>query len=342
MIPFFSPAQAGFAFDRPLIALSALFVVPLALVLARRLGSPFTAAVPLGPPGGVPFKVPFSLEKIIRFLRFLECCGVLLLFAGAAGPAVRTAETVWLNRGADIIFVMDISPSMAALDMGGASRFSVARSLILDFAERRPADGIGLVGVGRYAALLIPPTMDREILGSRLEDLQLGELGDATALGLGLAIAAYHIERSEAPRRSVVLISDGENNAGAIHPETAAGMVRDAGASLWVIGIGTGGVVPIDFVDPFTRIRHTGMYDSAFDTDSLRRISEAGDGSWTLAPSADAFASAFARIDERELVVLRSGTVTRTRRLHGLFLGLALGLVAGVRLVRRAFLGAWL
>ncbi|MCL2600961.1 MAG: VWA domain-containing protein [Treponema sp.] len=341
MIPFL-PAQTGFVFERPLLAASALVIIPLAMILARRLGSRFIAAVPLGPPGGVPFSVPFSLEKIIRFLRFLEFCGVLLLFAGVAGPVVRTAETVWLNRGADIMFVMDISPSMAALDMGGASRFSVARSLLLDFAERRPADGLGLVGVGNDAALLIPPTMDRGVFKSRLESLELGELGDGTALGIGLAVAAYHIERSTAPRRSVVLISDGENNAGAIHPETAAAMVRDAGASLWVIGIGTGGVVPIDFVDPFTRIRHTGMYDSAFDTESLRRISEAGDGEWIIAPSADAFASAFARIDDQEMVVLRPGTVTRNRYLHPLFLSLALGLVAGTRFIRRFFLGAWL
>jgi len=341
MIPF-APTQAGFAFDRPLIAILAVVIIPLAAILARRLGSPFTAAVPLGPPGGVPFKVPFSLEKIIRFLRLLEYCGVIFLFVGAAGPVVRTAETVWLNRGADIMFVMDISPSMAALDMGGASRFDVARSLLLEFAERRPADGIGLVGVGSDAALLIPPTMDRGILASRLEELQIGELGDATALGIGLAIAAYHIEQSAAPRRSVVLISDGENNAGAIHPETAAAMVRDAGASLWVIGIGTGGIVPIDFVDPFTRIRHTGMYDSAFDVESLRLISEAGGGDWIIAPSVDAFASAFARIDEQELVVLRPGTVTRMRHLHPLFLSLALGLIAGVRFVRRLSLGAWL
>ena len=341
MIPFL-PAQTGFVFERPLLAASALVIIPLAMILARRLGSRFIAAVPLGPPGSVPFSVPFSLEKIIRFLRFLEFCGVLLLFAGVAGPVVRTAETVWLNRGADIMFVMDISPSMAALDMGGASRFSVARSLLLDFAERRPADGLGLVGVGNDAALLIPPTMDRGVFKSRLESLELGELGDGTALGIGLAVAAYHIERSTAPRRSVVLISDGENNAGAIHPETAAAMVRDAGASLWVIGIGTGGVVPIDFVDPFTRIRHTGMYDSAFDTESLRRISEAGDGEWIIAPSADAFASAFARIDDQEMVVLRPGTVTRNRYLHPLFLSLALGLVAGTRFIRRFFLGAWL
>ena len=135
-----APAQASLVFERPLIALSALVVLPLAFALARRLGSPFTAAVPLGAPGGTPFRPPFRLDKAARLLRLMEWCGALLLFAAAAGPAVRTTETAWLNRGADVVIVIDISPSMAALDMGGASRFSVARSLILDFAGRRPAD----------------------------------------------------------------------------------------------------------------------------------------------------------------------------------------------------------
>jgi len=341
-VSLFSPAQAGFAFERPLVAALALVAVPLGFLLARRFGGLFVAPAPLGAPGGVPFKPPFALDKVIRFLRLLEIFGALLLFAGAAGPVARTTQAVWLSRGADVIFALDISPSMAALDMGGASRFMAARDLILDFALMRPADGIGLVGVGTDAALLLPPTTDRDVLRERLETLQVGELGDATALGMGLAVAAYHVQRSEAPRRAVVLVTDGENNAGAIHPETAAAMVRGAGASLWVIGVGTGGIVPIDFVDPFTRVRHTGMYDSAFDTDSLRRIAEAGGGEWAMAASAGAFADAFAAVDEREAVALRAGTVARTLCLRAPFLTLALGFVAGSRLVRRFFLGAWL
>ncbi|MCL2557059.1 MAG: VWA domain-containing protein [Treponema sp.] len=341
MISFLFP-QTGFAFESPAVALAALVVLPLALALARRAGSPFRASVTLGAPGGVPFRLPFSLEKIVRLLRWAEIVGVALLFLAAAGPVLRTAQPVWLGRGADVIFVIDISPSMAALDMDGASRFNVARELIADFALRRPADGIGLVGVGTDAALLLPPTMDRLMLDERLAGLQVGELGEASALGMGLAVAASHIARSEAPRRSVVLITDGENNAGAIHPETAAAMARDSGASLWIIGVGTGGVVPIDYLDPFTRVRLTGWYDSAFDTGSLARIGAAGDGQWFLAQSRAEFARAFDIIDERELVVLRGGTETTTRDLGRIFLTLALALISGARFVRRFFLGAWL
>jgi Ca-activated chloride channel family protein len=336
------PVQLGFGFERPLIVLAGFIIVPLAIYLARRLGSPLTASISLGPPGGVPFKVSFNLGKMVKALKILEYSGAFLLFVCAAGPVIKTSETVWLNRGADILFVLDISPSMAALDMAGTSRYNIARNLLKDFAERRPADGIGLVAVGNDAALLIPPTTDRKLLASRLEELQLGEMGEGTALGMGLAVAAYHLGKSAAPRKVAILISDGENNAGAIHPETAAAMFKETGISLWVIGIGSGGEVPIDYIDPFTRMRRTGLYDSRYDTEALKRISSAGGGQWLPAPSADTFTAAFTRIDDQEMVVMRSGIVTRSRPCHQPIIIAALGLIVVVRFIRRFFLGAWL
>jgi Ca-activated chloride channel family protein len=336
------PAQINFGFERPLLAVAAFIVVPLAVYLAHRRGSPFIASVPLGPPGGVPFKAPFNLARIAKALRILEYCGALLLFICASGPLVKISETVWLNRGADILFVLDVSPSMAALDIEGASRFNAARKLLKDFAENRPTDGIGLAAVGTDAAMLVPPTTDRDLLASRLDGLQIGELGDRTALGMGLAIAAYHLEKSTAPRRAAVLISDGENNAGAIHPETAAAMLGEMGVSLWVIGIGSGGEVPIDYIDPFTRVRRTGLFDSRYDIEALKRISSSGSGTWISAPSADALASAFARLDDQEMVVRRAGTVTRSRPFHLPFMVAALSFIAAARFIRRFFLGAWL
>jgi Ca-activated chloride channel family protein len=316
-------------------------VIPLAVIIARRFRDIFTVSIPLGPPGGTAFRGPFNIEGLIKTLRILEYAGVLLLFAAAAGPVIKTSETVWLNRGADILFVLDISPSMAALDMDGISRFNAARKLLLEFAEKRPSDGIGLAAVGNDAALLVPLTTDRNALVSRLEQLRPGELGDGTALGMGLASAAYHLEKSEAPRRVVALVTDGENNAGAIHPETAAAMLDEMGISLWVIGIGSGGEVPIDYTDPRTRLHRTGLFDSRYDTESLRKISAAGRGTWLSAPSADALAAAFARLDEQEMVVRRSGVTGHRRSCRIPFSIAAIVLIAGVRAVRQLFLGAW-
>jgi len=330
-------------FERPLLAAGALIIIPLIVWCARFFKNPFAVSVPLGAPGGIPFKAPHNIEGLIKALRVLEYAGVFFLFLGAAGPQLMHSKNVWLNRGADILFVLDVSPSMAALDMNGISRFNAARVLLKDFAGRRPADNIGLVAVGSEASLLIPPSVDRDALYSRLERLHIAELGDGTALGDGLAIAVFHLERYAsiaAPRRAVILITDGENNAGAIHPETAASMIGALGISLWVIGIGSGGEVPIDYVDPVTKMRRTGTFDSRFDEDNLRRISQAGAGQHLSAPSAEALQEAFALIDSHETTVRRAGVVVDKRSLRLPFLFAAFCLLAGVRFVRRFFLGA--
>ena len=333
--------KISFGFEYPYIAIAAFFVIPVVIILSKRFKNPFAASISLGPPQGTPFKPPINLNGLSRTLRFMEYLGGFLLIICAASPEIRVTKTVWNNRGADVLFVLDISPSMAAMDMDGQSRFNTARKLIRNFSERRPSDSIGLVAVGNDAAILIPPTSDREVIASRMESLRLGELGDGTALGTGLATAAYHLEKSAAPRRAVVLISDGENNAGAIHPNTAAKMLADTGISFWVIGIGSGGEVPIDYTDPYTRIRRTGLYDSRYDTDSLKKTALAGNGTWIQAASADALEAAFFKIDEEEIVVRRAGTTTQTRPYHSLVLIIAVSLIIIANFIKRFILGAW-
>jgi Ca-activated chloride channel family protein len=230
---------------------------------------------------------------------------------------------------------------MAGIDMNGRSRFDTARELIRSFAEDRPSDAIGLVAVGYDAALMVPPTVDRQALYSRLESLEIAELGDGTALGMGLAVSALHLRRSSAPRRVVALLSDGENNAGAVHPLSAAPVLRDLGLSLWVVGIGSGGEIPIDYVDPFTRMRRTGIFDSRFDSESLRAIAQAGEGIYIPAPSGEALIAAFSRIAGEERIVSRSGVLVRRRSRHEPLIILALILLAGSRFLLRSILGGW-
>jgi Ca-activated chloride channel family protein len=329
-------------FERPAFIAAAFVILPLIFFASRYFKSLLTLDLSLGPPGGIPFKSPVNLDFLIRLLHLIELTGVLLLFIAAAGPHLIHTETVWLNRGADILFVVDISPSMAGMDMNGHSRFEAARELVRDFALRRPQDAIGLAAVGEDAALLLPLTTDRESLFSRLDTLAIGELGDGTALGMGLAVAGFHIGRAGAPRRVVVLITDGENNAGSVHPETAAAMLAKMGVSLWVIGVGSRGEIPISYVDPITRVRRTGTFESQFNPESLEKIALKGEGVWISAPSAEAFQTAIARLDQGEMTIRRSGLSRRTRSFHGVFIAASLFLLLGVRLVRRYALGALL
>jgi Ca-activated chloride channel family protein len=253
-----------------------------------------------------------------------------------------TPSVVWIDRGADILFVLDCSPSMAALDIAGKRRFDAACELITDFSRTRPADAIGLVAVGNDAALLIPPTTDRNALFEKLSSLRIGELGDGTALGMGLSVAALHIKDSAAPRRAVVLITDGENNAGAIHPETAATIIAESGASLYIIAVGTSGEVPIDYIDPFTNTRRTGSFDSHYDPSALMSIADSGGGVFIPAPSKEAFSNAFARFSNAEITVSRSGVREKKSPVHTALIIAGTLFVAAGFIVKKIALGAFL
>jgi len=329
----------SFSFDNPFIAYSALIIIPVAAFIYSRMKDPFVAPIPLGAPGGTPFKST-QIRGIVNLLKFFEITGICLLFISAAGPSFKIPEMVFLNRGADIIFIFDVSPSMAALDMDGKNRFAVGSALISEFANKRPSDSIGLVAFGEDAVLLLPPTSDRGALELRLEQLRIGEFGDGTAIGMGIAIASYHMDKSNAKRKIAVLITDGENNAGVIHPETAAGLLRESGISFWVIAIGTSGEVPIDYTDPYTRIRSTGIFDSRYDTESLRRLAASGGGTFIYAPSAETFAAAFSQLDDSEITIQRTRIINKRHSVSFQFLLTAVVLLTAVKSIRRFLLGA--
>jgi Ca-activated chloride channel family protein len=329
----------SFDFDNQFLAAVVFIVVPFAAFILSRLRNPFIALIPLGAPGGVSFKTS-QMGGLVKLLKVFELTGIIIFFLSAAGPVIKISETVLLNRGADIIFILDVSPSMAALDMEGKSRYITAKSLITDFIKKHSSDSIGLVAVGNDAALLVPPTLDREALHLRLEQLKIGELGDGTALGMGLAVAAYHLDKSNAKRKAAVLVTDGENNAGEIHPETAASLLREIGISFWVIAVGSAGEVPIDYVDPYTKIRRTGMFDSRYDRESLRRLSVSGGGTFITAPSTEALVSAFSLLDDNEITVQRQRIIHRRRSMSFQFLLTGIFLIMSVRIIRRYLLGA--
>ena len=328
------------AFERPLFILIAIIAIPVIVFCSRFFKPLFSLNLAFAPPGGIPFKSPVNLKYLVRFLSALELSTVFLLCIAVAGPHVVRSEVIWLDRGADIIFAIDISPSMSGIDMDGRSRFDTARELLQDFADKRPQDAIGLIAFAEDAAILTPMTTDRPSLFARLDTLAIGEMGDATAIGTSLALAGFHMNNSQAPRRAVVLISDGENNSGSIHPETAAAVLGQMGVTLWLIGIGSGGIIPFSYVEPATQMFRSGTFESSFDQDNHRRIAESAGGHWIYAPTAAAFTEAFARLDRGEMIIHRSGSVRRHEPFHAVFIIAAIVIFSGVRFVKRRILGA--
>jgi len=260
-------------------------------------------------------------------LRFLMHMGTLLYWLGfisliiaLAGPSISERERIYLNRGLDILFVLDQSPSMAAQDFSPVNRFETAKTVIRDFTQRRTNDSIGLVSFGSQAALRVPPTRDYATMVERVDGLDIMELGDGTAIGMGIAVACVHLNSSSAKQKVAVLITDGKNNAGEISPISAAKIASEMGVRIYTIGVGTRGEVPIELKDPQSGNIIRGKINSEYDEQLLKQIAELTGGRFFAAASPGSLQSVFNDIDSLETVQQRIRVDIKTEPAHRYFI----------------------
>lgn len=253
--------------------------------------------------------------------------GVSLLILALAGPATVRRERIYLNRGIDIMVVLDQSPSMAAQDISPGNRFEAAKEMVKSFVESRENDPVGLVGFGSQAVLRMPPTLDYKAVESAIDSMNVMDLGDGTAIGLGLSVAILHLEDSTAPQKIIVLLTDGENNDGEIIPATAAQIAHRKGIRIYTIGIGRSDPAPLEYTDPKTGKTYRGIYKGGFDEAGLRQIADITNGAYFYAGSKGTLASVFRNIDSLATVERRVRIQVRTHEQYQLFILLGAGLI---------------
>lgn len=285
-------------FERPVFLLFFIFI-PL-YVFLRKSGfiRKFYLSLTLGDWEGSSFywKTPF-----IKTVSFICVCLIVISFfsaiLSAAGFSILKKENYYSGTSSPVVFVIDVSPSMSAPDMNGETRFDSAREGIRTFVEKRPGGSFGLVALASDAAMLVPPTTDRDTFLSRLGALKIGELGDGTAIGMGLAVAVSHLDGIQASSAHVVLLTDGENNSGEINPVTAASFFPTSNISLIIAGLGRRGVSDISYEDPYKGIRYSGKFNSEFDEGSLLKIASAAGGIYVRAENTDSLNTLFLTLE---------------------------------------------
>jgi len=301
-----------------------LLFIPLLLGLYLRYLFPYRGgriSYPFRPWGPQPFKLSTGIIPALRF--FLEASfwlGIIALIFALSGPMQTRKERIYLSQGADILIVLDESPSMAGKDFPPENRFEAARQVIRDFLGARENDSFGLVSFGREAALRIPPTRDYDLFTQRLEALQIMDLGDGSALGMGIALAALHLENTTGSNKVIILLTDGANNAGVIQPETAAEIAARSGIRIYTIGIGTDGEIPIEFNHPETGALIRAFSREGYDQVLLQKLASLTGGEYFQAPSPGTLDAVFKAIDSVETIQKRTKIKVHRIPLHRPFL----------------------
>jgi len=231
-------------------ALLLLGAVPLALLAAalERGRAPrlrFPRADALRPTRGILARVGWLPQALLALA--LGLCAVAL--ARPQGRAAAPEEIA--VEGIDIVVALDLSSSMRALDFQPLNRIHVAREVLKDFVARRSRDRIGLVVFAAEAYTQAPLTLDGGVLRQLLDRADVGRIEDGTAIGNALAVAVNRLRESDAKSKVVILVTDGDNNAGPIAPLEAARAAAALGVKVFPILVGRGGRVPFPVEDAF-------------------------------------------------------------------------------------------
>lgn len=201
------------------------------------------------------------------------------------------------EKGIDMVVVLDLSGSMRALmdaDTPAANspvvprakgqptrltRLETAKEVILDFVSRRKNDRIGVVVFGRAAYILSPPTLDKSLLSTLVSKMELGAIdGNGTAIGDAVGTAVARLRRSNARSKAIILLTDGDSNAGSIAPDYAAHLAQEQAVKVFTVQIGNGDDVEVqDGVDLFGQPRFVREHFPV-NPELLRRIAQTTGG----------------------------------------------------------------
>jgi Ca-activated chloride channel family protein len=259
-------------------------------------------------PGGVSLHVPFAthltggpvpVRARSNWGRVIFAAIWVLLVVAAMRPQWLGDPVPLPTTGRRLMLAVDVSGSMATEDMeGGATRLRVVQSVAGRFIDGRRGDGVGLILFGTRPYLQAPLTTDLGTVHRFLNEAVVGVAGTETAIGdaIGLAIKRLRAEAEAGPAATpgqtvLILLTDGQNDAGAMPPLEAARLAAQSGLKIYTIGVGAA---------PGNGFFDLGGGNTDLDEGTLQAIAKATGGEYFRATDASTLQGVYRQIEQLE------------------------------------------
>lgn len=244
---------------------------------------------------------------LMHFCFILQLIAIAAVIIALARPQTHDSERSSQVEGTDIVLCLDISSSMLATDLS-PTRFQAAKDVARKFVNQRTDDNIGLVVFSGESLSLMPLTADKSAVINAIANVGMGALNDGTAIGDGLSSAINRLVSGKAKSKSIILLTDGTNNAGDVAPTTAAQIAKQKGIKIYTIGVGTNGSIKI--TDPYGFSSTT--METKIDEPALKNIANLTKGKYFRATDSKMLNDIFAEIDSLEKTTLDVSKYTFT------------------------------
>ncbi|HEX6536524.1 MAG TPA: VWA domain-containing protein [Gemmatimonadaceae bacterium] len=248
-----------------------------------------------------------GITRTLFVLRNVLLAGFIIALARPRTGA--RAENV-TSEGINIVLAIDLSSSMLSEDFQPQNRLEVAKEKVKQFILGRRSDRIGLVAFAGEALTQVPLTVDYPVILAAVDNLQAGQLEDGTAIGTAIATAANRLRDAPGKSRVMILLTDGENNRGAIDPRTAAQAAAAFGVKIYTIGAGTQGMAPVPVGRGLMGLRYE-YRPVEIDEDLLRDVARTTGGRYFRAVDAAALQRIYEQIDQLEREPVHTHTYVR-------------------------------
>ena len=275
-------------------------------------------------------------EYLLHFLFILRlvtiACIIIILARPQTSDSWRTTNT----EGIDIVLALDVSPSMLARDFK-PDRLEAAKEVAANFVNSRENDNVGLVLFANESFTGVPMTMDRAVLTNYIQGIEMGMLGNATAIGDGIVTSVNRIKDGQAKSKTIILLTDGSNNAGNVAPLTAAEIARKYGIKIYTIGIGTNGTALYPQQDYFGKIEYVPQ-EVVIDEETLKEIASTTGGKYFRATGNNVLEDVFEQIDQLEKTAMNIRNFSHTEDNYMIWAWIAFGCLVLQLLMRYTIL----
>lgn len=274
----------------------------------------------------------------------LTVAAIAVAIIALARPREGREQTVVDSEGIAIEMVVDLSGSMQALDFQINGKHVDRLTAIKNVAGRfvqgdeqsdknkkekeklvgRTSDLVGLITFARYADAILPPTLDHAFVMDQLNHQQIvhRQADDGTAIGDAISLGVEKLNRLDNNKKQdkvkskvMILLTDGENNAGDFDPVQAAELAKTMGIKIYTIGVGTRGSAPVPVMNPYTGQKEIQWMDVDIDEATLSKIASATGGKYFRATDTETLDAIYREIDQLEKTKVESRHFTDYREL---------------------------
>jgi Ca-activated chloride channel homolog len=159
---------------------------------------------------------------------------ILLMIIGFSDPHIPLKQT---KKGVNVVLAIDVSGSMQANDYQ-PNRLEAAKASAITLVESlQSKDNIGVVifESGATTSAYLTPYKKKVI--NKIKGIALRQ--GRTAIGDGLALGVDMVSSIPNKKKTVILLSDGVNNAGVISPSEAINYAVANKIQVYTIGMGS-------------------------------------------------------------------------------------------------------